>query len=181
MRARSFNGFTLIEVLVALFVLSVGVVGAVATQLKAQDTLHQSRLGSAATALAMSLAERMRANPVAMAAPDVANPYLQLDYDSASGAPVAPPYICYGNVACTPPALAAFDLFEVSRALYDGFPDARVRVCRDLAGWDASAGLLSWDCEGGASAPIVIKVGWRHKAQARFAPAVSIIASGKAP
>jgi type IV pilus assembly protein PilV len=183
--ARSFNGFTLIEVLVALFVLAVGVAGAVAAQARAQDSRHQSALMSGATGLANSLAERMRANPVAMGAADAANPYLQLDYDSAAGAPAAPPSTCYGDVSCAPAALAAFDLFEVSRALHDGFPRARVRVCRDLAPWNASAGSLAWECDSSPGAPIVIKLGWRPKAQARteapFVPAVAVIASGKAP
>lgn len=185
MHARSVGGFTLVEVLVALFVLAVGVVGAVATQTKAADAQHQSALLSDATQLANSLAERMRANPLAMAAPDIANPYLQLDYDSVSGPPAAPPNTCYGDAGCDAAGLAAFDLFEASRALYDGFPPARVRVCRDLGGWDGGAGSLSWECAGGAGAPVVIKVGWRPKAQAGeqapFAPAVSIIASGTAP
>jgi type IV pilus assembly protein PilV len=184
-QARSIDGFTLIEVLVALLVLAVGVAGAVATHIKAQDTRHQSVLLSQATQLANSLAERMRANPVAMAGPDASNPYLQFDYDSASGLPPAPPSSCYGDASCSPAALAAFDLFETGSALHDGFPRARVRVCRDIAPWDESTSGLVWKCDGGTGAPVVIKLGWRLKAQAGaeppFAPVVAVIASGKAP
>jgi type IV pilus assembly protein PilV len=184
-RARPATGFTLIEVLVALFVLASGVLGAVATQMKAQATRHQSALLSGAVQLATSLAERMRANAVAMSAADTANPYLQLDYDSAAGPPAAPAATCHGDAVCAPAAMAAFDLFEASRVLHDGFPGARIRVCRDLAGWDAGSGSLSWDCKGGPGSPIVIKVGWRPTAQAGvrapFAPAVAIIASARTP
>lgn len=184
MRARPDDGFTLIEVLVALLVLALGVAGAVATHIRAQETRHQSALMSAAVQLAGSLAERMRANPVSMALADGANPYLQFDYDSTAGAPPAPSTLCYGDVSCSAAALAAFDLYETSRALYDGFPRARMRVCRDLAPADAGSGTLTWTCDSGAGAPIVIKLGWRQKAQGgadtAFVPAVAIIASGKA-
>lgn len=182
MRARSLRGFTLIEVLVSLLVLAVGIVGAAATQTRAQATRRQSALLSGATQLATSLAERMRANPVAMALPDAANPYLTLDYDSSAGPPAAPASLCYGDADCAPPAMAAFDLFEVRRSLHAHFPGARVRVCRDGAPWDGAAGSLSWQCDSGAGAPVVIKLGWRVKgargAAAPFAPQLAIVGSG---
>jgi type IV pilus assembly protein PilV len=179
-QARSYRGFTLIEVLVALFVLSIGLVGAAAMQMKAGAARHQSALMSDAVQLAHSLAERMRANPVAMAAADAANPYLQLNYDSSTGAPVPPGLACLGDASCSPAAMAAFDLYETSRALYDGFPGARLLVCRDAAPWDAGADRLSWDCVAGTGAPIVIKLGWRDKARAAgdatFAPSIVLVA-----
>jgi type IV pilus assembly protein PilV len=181
-RVRSFGGFTLVEVLVALCVLSLGVLGAAAVQMKAHASRHQSELMSGATQLASALAERMRANPVAMAASDADNPYLQLDYDSSSGAPASPPVACYASAGCPPAALAAFDLYETTRILHDGFPAARLRVCRDAAPWDGPAGTLTWECDAALGAPIVIKIGWRGKAQAQgeqaFAPAVTLIAPG---
>jgi type IV pilus assembly protein PilV len=181
-RVRSFGGFTLVEVLVALCVLSIGVLGAVAVQVKAHAARHQSALMSDATQLATALAERMRANPVAMAASDATNPYLQLDYDSSSGPPAPPTAACYASAGCSPRDLAAFDLYETTRMLHDGFPPARVRVCRDAAPWDGAAGTLAWDCDAALGAPIVIKLGWRVKAQAQggqpFAPAVALIAPG---
>lgn len=177
MRAWSAGGFTLVEVLVALFVLSVGIIGAAATQSKARAAAHQLALNAAAVQLASSLAERMRANPVAMAAPDGANPYLQLDYDSTAGPPPAP-VSCYGDDACAPAALAAFDVYETSRLLHDGFPQGRVRVCRDAAPWDAAADRLSWDCAAGPGAPIVIKIGWRGAEGDGQSPAFALTAGG---
>jgi type IV pilus assembly protein PilV len=180
-RRRSFGGFSLVEVLVALFVLAVGVVGAAATQATAERTRQHSALMSGAVQLASSLAERMRANPAAMAAADAANPYLQLDYDASGGPPVPALTPCYGDANCTPPELAEHDLYDIRRALYLGFPNGRVLVCRDATVVNAASGALSWDCEHAAGAPLVVKLGWRGKGGdpgADLVPAVAIIAPG---
>lgn len=177
MRACSAGGFTLVEVLVALFVLSVGIIGAAATQAKARAAGQQTALMAAAVQLAESLAERMRANPIAMSAPDSANPYLQLDYDSGSGPPPATAS-CYEDDICAPEVLAAFDVYETSRVLRERFPQARVRVCRDAAPWDAAADKLTWDCAGSPGAPIVIKIGWRGFEDSGQAPAFALTAGG---
>ena len=78
MRSRLVGGFTLIEVLVAVFVLAVGVLGAVAAQTVALRTRQESALMSRGVQLATSFADRMRANTAQMRLPDGANPYLQL-------------------------------------------------------------------------------------------------------
>lgn len=160
MRWHSVGGFTLVEVLVAVFLLAVGIVGAAATQSLALRTRHQSSLLSSGVQLASTLAGRMRANPIQMALPDAANPYLQLDYDAhRDGAPVAPAALCFGATQCDPAQMSAFDLRETERALHAAFPDGRVLVCRD-----AAAGL-AWGCEPALGAPIVIKLGWRAPGQ----------------
>jgi type IV pilus modification protein PilV len=91
-RLRFAGGFTLLEVLVAVFVLAIGILGAAATQLAALRTRHQSSLMSNGVRLASALADSMRANRAPMRAGDAGNPYLQLDYDAAtiSSAIVAP-------------------------------------------------------------------------------------------
>jgi type IV pilus assembly protein PilV len=170
-RWRSVGGFTLVEVLVALFVLAVGVVGATGLQLAAQRARHQAALTSDAVRLAASLGERMRANPVVMAAPG--NPYLQLRYDAAAdGAPAMPPP-CFGDVDCSAAQMAEFDLYETKQALHAGFPGGRIGVCRDAAG-----SVSAWDCAPAANAPIVLKLGWRGNAGAGAAPAVVLVVPG---
>jgi type IV pilus assembly protein PilV len=176
-RACSSAGFTLIEVLVALFVLSVGLLGAAAMQSRARAVSSEARLHATATQLAASLSEAMRANRVAMSAPDASNPYLHIDYDTGTGAPSAPPRFCYGANACTPEELARFDTYESTRELHERFPHARMVVCRDASPWDASASTLLWDCDGSSGAPAVIKIGWR----ADLAPVIAAVASGGAP
>jgi type IV pilus assembly protein PilV len=170
-------GFTLVEVLVAVFVLAVGIVGAAATQTLALRTRHQSSLLSAGVQLASTLAGRMRANASQMSLPDAANPYLQLDYDAQSdGAPMAPAALCFGAAPCDAAQMAAFDLHETERAVHATFPGGRVLVCRAAAAWDAAANALSWDCAPAAGAPIVIKLGWRAPGQlGGTAPSIAMV------
>ncbi|VXB14773.1 type IV pilus modification protein PilV [Massilia sp. 9I] len=159
MRAQC-HGFTLVEVLVAMFVLAVGIVGAGATQLSAERTRQQSALMSDAAQLAASLAARMQVNPAVSTLPDDANPYLAFSYDAADGAPVAGAG-CYGGSSCTPAELAEFDLHELRQALQTQFPQGRIEVCRDGSPWDSAYGRYRWSCDGNASALPVVKLGWQ--------------------
>jgi len=171
-------GFTLAEVLVALLVVALGIAGAAALQTRALRTAREAARLSAASQLAAALAERMRANPVAMALPDVDNPYLQFDYDAAAGPP-QPAASCYADTDCPPDALAAFDRFEVAQAVAAQLPGGHIRVCRD-AGPVATSGLLPWACDGQAGAPLAIKLGWRS-AGAADAPSVLLLAGAGLP
>ena len=174
-------GFTLVEVLVALFVVALGIAGAAALQTLAVRAGRDAAHLSDGTRLARSLAERMRANPRALALPDDANPYLTFDVDTGAGAlPPAEATPCYADANCDADALARFDLAETAAALADGFAGGRIRVCRDAAPPDA-AGLPAWDCDGAAGAPLVIKVGWRmHGDTHTGAPLVVLPVAGAA-
>lgn len=152
MRAR---GSTLLEILIAVLVLALGILGGVGLQLNAARARHQSVLLSHATQLAASLAERMRANPGQFST------YLTLDFDAAATPlPAAPSPLCLGD-ACDAAQLARTDLYDVSVTASQHLPGGRLRVCRDAGLW--SGGQLRWDCVGGATAPVVVKVGWRGK------------------
>jgi len=71
---RGNRGFSLIEVLVALLVTSVGLLGLASLQITGMKYNHNAYLRSEATFLAKDLVERMRANRVAA---------LNGDYDTA--------------------------------------------------------------------------------------------------
>lgn len=178
-------GFTLVEVLVALLVVALGVAGAAALQTRALRTGREAARLSAGAQLAASLAERMRANPVAMALADADNPYLAFDYDAASGPPT-PASLCFAGADCNPDQLAAFDRFELAQAVATQFPHGRIRVCRDAAPPDPSSGLPRWDCDGQAGAPLAIKLGWREAGAAKVAsgadaPVVLLLVGAGAP
>jgi type IV pilus assembly protein PilV len=188
---RFVRGSSLLEVLVAVFVLAIGVLGAAATQLAALRTRHQSSLMSSGVQLASALADSMRANTGPMRADSAANPYLQLAYDAATDGPpppAGPP--CHAGAGCSPAELAEADIHQLKLALSSGFPGGRVVVCRDSEVWDAARGALRWACGGAAQAPVVIKLGWRgkehdgsaaHDRAGEFAPSVAIALPGAAP
>jgi type IV pilus assembly protein PilV len=187
---RYAGGFTLLEVLVAVFVLAIGVLGAAATQLAALRTRHQSSLMSNGVQLASALADSMRANLEPMRAGDAANPYLQLNYDASDGLPQLAGPLCHAGAGCAAAQLAAAEVHQLKQALYAGFPGGRVLVCRDSQVWDAGRGALRWACGGGPQAPIAIKLGWRgkehdgsaaHDRAGEFAPSVAIALPGAAP
>ncbi len=175
---RTCAGFTLVEVLVALFVVALGVAGAASVQALAVRAAGEAARLSDGTQLAASLAQRMRANPAAMALPDGANPYLAFDIEPGAALPAA--LSCYGGADCTPAQIAQLDLFETAAALAGRFPGARLRVCRDDRPPDA-AGLLAWSCTGAPGAPVVVKLGWRVDASEADAPAVFLALGAGAP
>ncbi|WP_371869207.1 type IV pilus modification protein PilV [Duganella margarita] len=152
MRAR---GFTLLEILIAMLVLALGILGGVALQLAALRARQQSVLLSQATQMATSLAERMRANP------SQRDTYLTLDYDAVvEPAPGAPAALCHTG-ACSADQLALADLYEAKWQMRSHLPAGRVVICRDAGLW--SGGKLHWSCSSGVAAPTVVKVGWRGK------------------
>jgi type IV pilus assembly protein PilV len=175
---RRCAGFTLLEVLVALFVVALGVAGAAAVQTLAVRAAGEAARLSDGVQLASSLAQRMRANPVAMALPDAVNPYLQVDL--SPGAAPAAPSSCYGDADCSPAQLADADLGETAAALAGRFPGGRLRVCRDDQAPDA-AGLMRWSCSGEPGAPVIIKLGWRGEAGAPDAPSVLLALGAGTP
>ena len=118
MQTKAAGGFSLIEVLAAVLVLAIGVLGAARAQLAAQQTRHQTALVSAGVQLAGSLADRMRANARHMQGGDALNAYLQLDYDAlATGAPSPPGTLCFAAADCSDAHMAAFDIYDITAAL----------------------------------------------------------------
>lgn len=168
------SGHGLVEVLVALAVLAIGALGASATLLAARRAAHHAMLMSEAVQLATRAGEAMRANGGFHGVADAANPYLQLDYDAVADGPPAAPTDC-SNDPCDQAALAEADLAGLRRALFDHYPPARIKICRDGAPWDGAA--MRWDCDGAAAAPVFVKIGWRERLDAhagRASPASGV-------
>jgi type IV pilus assembly protein PilV len=179
---RAAAGFTLIEVLVAVLVLAIGLIGGTAMQLHAMRTRHESALLSAAVQAAAAMADRIRAN-----AAQADSVYLAIDYDAYREPAPAPPSLCMAG-PCDSAGLAELDAYELKRVVRTTLPAGRVRVCRDAGVWQA--GRLHWPCSGGAAAPVVVKIGWRGKnpdgtpqadADDGFVPGVAVAVAGVAP
>jgi type IV pilus assembly protein PilV len=170
-------GFTMVEVLVAVLLLAVGLVGALAMQAHAMRTRQDSALLTEALQAAATLAERMRANGAQASA------YVGYEFDMAHDAPAgSPPGIhaaldC-SDAPCSPAALAQRELEEFRRQLVHALPSARAAICRD-AGTPAD-GHPQWRCSDGADAPVVIKIGWRRRTQVQANAASGAAATGAA-
>lgn len=145
------SGFTLLEILVAIVVLSIGLLGLASLQAVGLRTNQSAYLRSQATLLAEDMVDRMRANNVAVRANDynlpVANP-------SAN---------CRSAAGCSPNEMAQNDYAEWTTALAGVFPNGEGVVCIDSTPNDgANAGNPA--CDGIAviaNNPVyAIKVWW---------------------
>lgn len=163
-RSITFNtGSSLVEVLVTVVLLTVGLLGASKMHVASLRAQHDSALASSATQLAASMAERLRGNVAAMAAPDADNPYLGFDYSADTTEPAdAGAPACFAGANCNPAQLAQSDLGEWRAQLHAALPGARLRICRDLPAGESADGV-PWECSGAAHAPVVIKLGWRGR------------------
>lgn len=107
------SGFTLVEVLIAVLVLSLGLLGMAglqATSLKNNQSAYNRGL---ATQLAYDIADRMRANRAGLAA------YTAIPPTAAQAKPN-----CLNLTGCTPANMAENDLFEWNRSLASLLPSA---------------------------------------------------------
>ena len=153
------HGSTLIEVLVAVLLFSLGLLGMVGMQAASLQNDREARLQATAVRLAAELAERMRGNRSVAALPtSTGNPYLQSD---TVAAPAFSGEDCFSTGCTTPMAVAQWDVAEWLQRLFSpatGLPGARVVVCFDSAPYDAS-GLPRWACTNSGDIAHV-KIGW---------------------
>lgn len=127
-------GLTLIEILVALVVLSIGLLGLANLQAVSLRANHNAYLRSQAVFLAYDMADRMRANqPPAKAGA----------YDVALGA------------AASGSTVSALDLIEWKAQLAELLPagDGAVAVAPDIA-----TIIVQWDDSRGVEAPVQLTI-----------------------
>ena len=140
--AHAFNtrssalGFTLIETLVALVVLSIGLLGIASLQLSSLRWNHGASMRSQATLLAYDIVDRMRANQ------NAANN--TFDYDIAIGATRA-----------TPATVADNDLMLWKQSLAATLPSGDGSVVHKDTGTTTTFTItVRWDDSRGAEDPI---------------------------
>lgn len=156
------RGFSLLEVLVAIFVLSFGMLGMVGMQAFALQSNNQARMQSSAAALARELAEMMRGNKNEGIKPAGTNPYLGT-FSAGSMVPANPSY-CLNATATsncsTTTDVANAQMTDWLTRVGEELPGARVAICYDNNPYDSS-GLPVWTCSGsGTDAVVMIKIGW---------------------
>ena len=115
-RGRRVSGFTLIEVLIALIVMSVGMLGIAGLYVHSMQAGRTSMLRHNAVVLAGDIADRIRANPRAGAA-------------YALGG--ANNNCVNGGIDCTPAQMAANDIFLWDQQAQNTLPGGAVNVAFD--------------------------------------------------
>lgn len=153
-------GFTLIEVLIALVVLSIGLLGLAGLQSAGLRFNQSAAMRTQATQLAYDLADRMRANSVAVNAGD---------YLGAAGTTVA----CHTTTGCSPAEMAADDLAAWNAAITRYLPSGEGLVCRDS---DISNGTSVADhgCDNNVASPYAIKIWWDDDRDGNLDPPFAI-------
>lgn len=157
---RPAAGFSLIEVLVSIVVLSLGMLGVVGMLMTSARSTTESGSFTAAVNLVRELSEKARINKN-VAARNVGNPYL-VDLESKDALPGQEGGNCIGAQAtCNAATLAAWDIRQWVLRARSKLPEAHVVVCFDDAlVSDASEDFkYSWDCSG-EGRNLVVKMGW---------------------
>lgn len=155
------RGFSLLEVLVAVFVLSFGMLGMVGMQSFSLQANRQARLASTAAGLAREMAEMMKGNKnQALLATN--NPYF-VDLSSTLTPPTASYCLSVSNAStgCTSAtAIANAEMTEWLSRVSAELPGAKVQICFDNAPYDSN-NLPQWGCNGtGADFVAYIKLAW---------------------
>lgn len=163
---KNFEGFTLLEVLVAVLVLSFGLLGIAGLLLATVQNNTVAAQRTTATFLAQDMADRIRSNVNSMkpVKPDpvnknqvIANPDYY-DYNSQGTNANCHSSTPTGNCA-NAQAVAQRDLFLWNQQIATSLPGGQGVVCRDLTPDDGSSFAAS-QCDGNSTSPWVIKIFW---------------------
>lgn len=144
-RSRSQSGTTLLEVLVALLILAIGLLGMLGLQTTSLRNTQSAYLRTQATILAEDIADRMRANRQGTGSGA---------YDSASGLLNSS---CNTTAGCSAVAMAGHDLAQWQNAVSGDLPSGAGRVCVDSTPDDGTPGAPACD---GSGSGYAIKIWW---------------------
>ncbi|WP_336930393.1 type IV pilus modification protein PilV [Acinetobacter tandoii] len=127
-------GVGLMEVLVALLLLAIGVLGYVALQLRAIDASSEALTKSQGILILRGLAENIRANGAGQANYATA----VRGYTSITATPTAPTPSCFNpSTLCTPAQMANYDAYNAAKSAFE-----------------IGMKITMADCPGVASAPV---------------------------
>lgn len=152
LRRRSESGFTMVEAMVALVVLTIGLLGIAALLLKSLQSGRTATYRTQAVNLAADLADRIRMNRTAQAAYGTA-------FDDVEVAVAT----CETTGGCDDADLASTDLFNWKESLADRLPDGEGQVVVTLpvaAGEPANYVVTVQWAEAGEAAPVTFQIGF---------------------
>jgi type IV pilus assembly protein PilV len=154
------RGMTLVEVLVALVIFGLGMLGAGALLLSSMRSNQYSATASVGIALARDYGDLMQMIPAKIAGTQAgATSTFTIDTASTSSTPPSPDCIAS---TCTATQLIARSIWEWSKRVQAELPGGRAVVCKDSEPKESS-GLYRWECDGVGDLTVV-KFGWTAKA-----------------
>lgn len=139
---RAQGGMSLIELLVALVIASLGLLTLVALQAASLRYTRVTERRAVGSLLADDLLERLRANTTSPAG--LSDYVYSGNFQSQAGAPAAPSKLCdEPKLTCTPAEMAAFDLYQWRQSVHRLLPAGAVftRVTLDV---NASPQIPQW-------------------------------------
>jgi type IV pilus assembly protein PilV len=152
------RGFTLVEALISVLIMSIGLLGVAALQTRSLGSTNTASKRSQAVLLAGDLADRMRSNRLANDITAASN------YSNIAAADNACRAVHFSDthnpVACTAVQLAADDLSDWNARIAALLPSGSGVVCRDGTPNDGTVAAPACDGAGNAYA---IKIFWTEK------------------
>jgi type IV pilus assembly protein PilV len=157
------KGFTLVEILIALVILSVGLLGLAALQMSSLKLLSDSYYRSIAVIQANDMRDRMRANNP-MVKLGVSSPY-NLKCESTGCVVKESQHPNCFTTGCTPEEMAREDIYEWLQNLSNLLPSGIGTVCVDSSPDDGKSNDYSCDnVVNTVGSPIFsIKIFWRER------------------
>ena len=157
MRRRPQSGFTLIEMLVAIVIFSIGMIGIALLQVKGMSYTKDAGSRSQATILARALADRMRSTmQTALRGPVVGNVDAMQTVDYRYPGSASCPVLCNATLQSAATADLAWAVTEITRALPAPTTLPRLTVTRP-ANAQTHTITIAWD-ETGVDQRIVFEV-----------------------
>ena len=141
-------GFTLIEILIAVLVLGIGLLGVAGLQSATLRINQGAYLRSQATLLARDIGDRMRANP--RGAADGA-------YDMGGSGSASLSSSCETTSGCGTTVMASHDLAEWINTVQARLPQGDAVVCIDSSAGDGTPGAPACD---GSGDSYLVKIWW---------------------
>lgn len=168
-KKSSYNGFTLIEVLVAIVVFSFGLLGVAGMMTISVKNNHNGYLRSQANFLAENMVDRMRANPVAL---------FNGDYDGTASTGASD---CVTASPCTFAELAQYDTEQWAQSISSMLPSGEGTIAcanpnaPDLSSIDEAKGISIWIPYPPYSGMCTITVNWRESNEASAQDAQTLV------
>ncbi|MBK8453293.1 MAG: type IV pilus modification protein PilV [Thiofilum sp.] len=139
------QGFSLLEVLIAVLILSIGLMGLASMQVANLKVIHNSSQKQQATLLLNDLAARVRNNFIGAKAGQYVTNLVSCD--------TAPSNTCR-SASCTPSEIAALDLYQVMCGAGSGSVGIKSSLTK---------GKLVITCVGGCSEALNLSIQWQER------------------